>query len=307
MGPQLAMAFSRDPTVQKDVPIVFVSSDRDEASFREYYSAMPWFAVSYENPMRQMLGSVYCVRGIPALVIVDAATGRQISTNGRQDLAQNGFDLSSCLRVWGFTQSTAPSAALPPASISTSMSASAPEPATSSQPAAQSAPKVKGPAPIELDNAISKEALQRVAGEPYEVQEPFFKTALKIIENVLRSPDEPKFRQLKKTNAALKTKLFDVGGDAASTLFELAGFELCSSGEVLQLPGAPDGRCTALRDLLQNAATAAWETNARAERDKKIQQEQDKDKADRSTRYSGSGDGNGRMNLGRRGPQRGGG
>mmetsp|Transcript_4243 Transcript_4243/g.13276 ORF Transcript_4243/g.13276 Transcript_4243/m.13276 type:complete len:504 (-) Transcript_4243:327-1838(-) len=283
--PRLAAALAQ-PVPQ--LAVVFVSSDRDEASFQQYFSEMPWLALPFGSPQQQTLGPAFNVRGIPTLVVLDAATGRLISTDGRGDLTRGGFDVATCLHAWGV-----------PAAPATPAAPSAP-----SAPAPAAPRAAAGPPPLAIDDAAADAALARVAVEAWEVQEVFFKTGLKVLDNVLQNPDEPKFRQLKRSNAALQSKLFGVAGGAGLELLDLAGF--ATSGEDgLCLGGPPDGRCTAVRQKMQAAATAAWERDARARRDARIQEELEKDK-ERRPRYNG-GDGE-RMQVGRgRGPARGGG
>ena len=69
---------------EKSFEIVFVSSDRDEESFQEYYGEMPWSALPFERKgTKEALSDKFGVRGIPFLVLLDGATGKVISTDGR--------------------------------------------------------------------------------------------------------------------------------------------------------------------------------------------------------------------------------
>ena len=52
--------------------VIFVSSDRDESSFNEYASTMPWLAVPFSSAARQALQKRFDVKGIPRLVVCDA-------------------------------------------------------------------------------------------------------------------------------------------------------------------------------------------------------------------------------------------
>eukprot|EP00747_Dinoflagellata_sp_TGD_P067153 gnl/TRDRNA2_/TRDRNA2_155138_c0_seq1.p1 gnl/TRDRNA2_/TRDRNA2_155138_c0~~gnl/TRDRNA2_/TRDRNA2_155138_c0_seq1.p1 ORF type:complete len:560 (+),score=118.43 gnl/TRDRNA2_/TRDRNA2_155138_c0_seq1:107-1681(+) len=285
--PMFAQAFTRaaDPRFA----VIFISSDRDEASFMQYWGEQPWMALPYGAPQRSMLGQGFGVRGIPSLIILDGQAGRVISTNGREDVTSARFDIAACMLRWA--PNAAPAA--PPA-------ITAPQPAAPVVPAAP--PPPAGPDPLPIDDAAADAALARVHSEAWDVQEPFFATGLKVLNNVLQNPGEPKFRQLKRTNATLKAKLLDVGGGAGSELVQLAGFE-ATSDEFLALPGPPDGRCTAVRDKIQKSFTAQWEQHTREERDKKIAGEIEKDKG-RITKYGGA-DGGGAPS--RRAPARGGG
>ncbi|XP_033107862.1 nucleoredoxin-like [Anneissia japonica] len=71
---------------KKDVfEIVFVSSDRDEQAFDEYYKSMPWLALPFADRSRKnKLSSKFKVRGIPTLVFVDSVTGNSVITSGRE-------------------------------------------------------------------------------------------------------------------------------------------------------------------------------------------------------------------------------
>eukprot|EP00401_Gymnodinium_catenatum_P005091 CAMPEP_0117559030 /NCGR_PEP_ID=MMETSP0784-20121206/53149_1 /TAXON_ID=39447 /ORGANISM="" /LENGTH=528 /DNA_ID=CAMNT_0005356393 /DNA_START=35 /DNA_END=1622 /DNA_ORIENTATION=- len=290
--PALVQAFSQYRGSQ--AVVVFVSSDRDEASFTQYYNEMPWLAVPFVQAQSQALGRVFNVRGVPSIIPLDGHTGRQLSQNGRNDIVGNNFDISACLRGWGVTVAAVAPQPPPATEVPQANGSGAP---TSSKPASDR------PAPLPIDEAVVEAALQRVVTEPWEIQETFFKTSLKVIDNVLSNPGEPKFRQLNRSNAALSAKLFGVAGDSGLILLKAAGFDEGTGdggAAVLLLPGAPDGRCTAVRDRLQVAATAAWEKHARAERDARIAEEMAKDKSRPPSRYSGGdGDGGGgRMNLG---------
>lgn len=73
---------------QKDnFDIVFVSSDRDQNAFDEYYKEMPWLALPFEDrDTKAALSKKFKVRGIPTLVILDADSGEVITTDGRSEV-----------------------------------------------------------------------------------------------------------------------------------------------------------------------------------------------------------------------------
>merc|ERR1719359_1804216 len=80
--PQLAEWYLKSLKA-KGLEIVFVSSDRDEAAFKEYYEGMPWLALSYsDREIKNELSTLCGVRGIPSLVIV-GHNGEIINKNGR--------------------------------------------------------------------------------------------------------------------------------------------------------------------------------------------------------------------------------
>lgn len=55
-----------------DFEVVFISSDRDESSFNDYFSKMPWLAIPFsDDGIRKQLKELFKVRGIPNLVVLD--------------------------------------------------------------------------------------------------------------------------------------------------------------------------------------------------------------------------------------------
>ena len=73
----------------KGMEVVFVSSDRDERSFKEYHGHMPWLALPFDAfDIRQSLSSKFGVRGIPMLVVLDGQKPGMsvITTNGRDEV-----------------------------------------------------------------------------------------------------------------------------------------------------------------------------------------------------------------------------
>jgi len=86
--PQLAQWYTKD-LKDKGLEIVFVSSDKDEEQFKDYFKEMPWLALDFEDRQRKaQLSSMFGVRGIPALIIVDK-DGSVITTEGRAALSSD--------------------------------------------------------------------------------------------------------------------------------------------------------------------------------------------------------------------------
>lgn len=68
---------------EKGLEIVFVSSDRDEAGFKDYFKDMPWLALPFaDRDKKAELSKKYKVQGIPSFVIVQPS-GETITTDGR--------------------------------------------------------------------------------------------------------------------------------------------------------------------------------------------------------------------------------
>jgi len=63
---------------------VFVSSDKDQAAFDEYYGEQPWAALKFtERKRKGKLSSKFGVSGIPTLVFVNPQTGKATNKEGR--------------------------------------------------------------------------------------------------------------------------------------------------------------------------------------------------------------------------------
>jgi len=80
--PMLVSAYT-EHLKAKGLQIIFVSSDKDQTSFMEYYGTMPWLAIPQGDARKAMLSKLFGVQGIPALVLIDAKTGATINTNAR--------------------------------------------------------------------------------------------------------------------------------------------------------------------------------------------------------------------------------
>ncbi|CAM9184022.1 unnamed protein product [Phaeothamnion confervicola] len=92
--PVLAALYQRLRDRGESFEVVFVSSDKSEEQFRDYFATMPWMALPFADRARKAkLSSKYKVRGIPMLVLLDA-DGRTITTDGRAVVMsdQDGVD-----------------------------------------------------------------------------------------------------------------------------------------------------------------------------------------------------------------------
>jgi nucleoredoxin len=80
--PKLAEMY-KDAFQGKGMEIVFVSSDKDEAAFKDYYGEMPWVSVPFDSKdVKSSLDKKFKVQGIPTLVIL-GPDGSVITKEGR--------------------------------------------------------------------------------------------------------------------------------------------------------------------------------------------------------------------------------
>merc|ERR1712232_501503 len=80
--PKLAEWYNKDLKA-KGFEVVFVSSDRDEAAFKEYFGEQPWLALDFaDRKLKEQLSNNFGVQGIPSFVIIDK-DGSIITKDGR--------------------------------------------------------------------------------------------------------------------------------------------------------------------------------------------------------------------------------
>lgn len=65
------------------IEIIFVSADRDENSFKEYFNTMPWLAIPFNSKLRDQLSEKYEIEGIPTFVILNSS-GQLVTKEGRE-------------------------------------------------------------------------------------------------------------------------------------------------------------------------------------------------------------------------------
>lgn len=96
--PQLVEAYRQWKADEQPIEIVFVSSDRNPEAARQYMADynMEWLMLPFDSPKRAALSEKFGVRGIPMLVVVDAA-GKVLSTRARADVMKSG---ANAITAW---------------------------------------------------------------------------------------------------------------------------------------------------------------------------------------------------------------
>jgi nucleoredoxin len=86
--PKLAVSYE-EYLQAKNLEIVFVSSDRDEKSFNEYYEEQPWVSLPYSNrEKKDYLSKKFKVQGIPSFIILDPE-GAVVTTDARESVSED--------------------------------------------------------------------------------------------------------------------------------------------------------------------------------------------------------------------------
>lgn len=82
--PRASATYEKAKKDGKSFEVVFVSSDKDEAQFNEYWGSMPWLGLPFEKrDVKANLAKKFKVSGIPMMVLLDGKTGKVITTEGR--------------------------------------------------------------------------------------------------------------------------------------------------------------------------------------------------------------------------------
>lgn len=75
---------------EKKIEVVFITGDRDEKSFKQYFGKMPWLALPYSSTdINEELEKQYDIQGIPCLLIVDKK-GKILKKDARDDVQGKG-------------------------------------------------------------------------------------------------------------------------------------------------------------------------------------------------------------------------
>ncbi|KAF5754059.1 putative protein-disulfide reductase [Helianthus annuus] len=80
--PKLVETYKEIKSKHDAFEVIFISSDRDQASYDEYYATMPWLSLPYNDKRKQSLSRTFKVNGIPLLVAL-GPTGKTITTEAR--------------------------------------------------------------------------------------------------------------------------------------------------------------------------------------------------------------------------------
>ncbi|KAK6926048.1 Thioredoxin-like fold [Dillenia turbinata] len=89
--PKLIEAYQNIKAKDDAFELIFVSSDRDQATFDSYFAEMPWLALPFGDERRNSLSRIFKVSGIPTLVAI-GPSGKTITTDARALMMAHGAD-----------------------------------------------------------------------------------------------------------------------------------------------------------------------------------------------------------------------
>ncbi|KAJ0081132.1 hypothetical protein Patl1_09737 [Pistacia atlantica] len=89
--PKLTKAYHKIKAKNESFEVIFISSDRDQASFDEFFSGMPCLALPFGDPRKASLSRKFKVYGIPMLVAL-GPTGPTVTKEARSLISVHGAD-----------------------------------------------------------------------------------------------------------------------------------------------------------------------------------------------------------------------
>ncbi|XP_020539218.1 probable nucleoredoxin 1 isoform X2 [Jatropha curcas] len=89
--PKLIEAYKEIKEKDSRFEIIFVSSDRDQSSFEEFYSGMPWLALPFGDERKTILQKKFKIKGIPAAIAI-SSSGKTVTKEAKEHLTAYGAD-----------------------------------------------------------------------------------------------------------------------------------------------------------------------------------------------------------------------
>ncbi|XP_048132436.1 probable nucleoredoxin 1 [Rhodamnia argentea] len=89
--PVLTEAYEKIKAKDNAFEVIFISSDKDQTAFDDYFAEMPWLALPLGDERKKYLNRKFKVQGIPTLVAI-GSTGRTVTTEARDLIMEHGAD-----------------------------------------------------------------------------------------------------------------------------------------------------------------------------------------------------------------------
>ena len=95
---------------QKQIEIIFVTSDKNEAEFNEYFGSMPWISLPFKDESIDILKQTFEVMGIPTFLVFNSE-GKLIDDKARTTVEnrypKNGYSeqtTKTIIDIWSGKQ-----------------------------------------------------------------------------------------------------------------------------------------------------------------------------------------------------------
>ena len=67
MGEWYSNEWNKD---DKQIEIIYVPGDKDEAAFRDFYTKMPWLTIPFGDPRIDQLNKLWKIDSVPTMILV---------------------------------------------------------------------------------------------------------------------------------------------------------------------------------------------------------------------------------------------
>ena len=108
--PKLINFYQVANKTQKQIEIIFVSSDKNEAEFNEYFGSMPWISLPFKDESIDILKQTFEVMGIPTFLVFNSE-GKLIDDKARTTVEnrypKNGYSeqtTKTIIDIWSGKQ-----------------------------------------------------------------------------------------------------------------------------------------------------------------------------------------------------------
>lgn len=103
--PLLAELYNEVNEDEHILEIIFMSGDKAEEEFKEYYAEMPWLAFPRGNKeLEKRIAKTFEVKGVPRLIMLKASDGKCLSNNCNDKVEKEGpAAIMQFLQMWGQT------------------------------------------------------------------------------------------------------------------------------------------------------------------------------------------------------------
>ncbi len=96
-NPELVRRYMAIKQVEPTFELFFASTDKKEEDYNAFYEEMPWGTLGFNAPLKNILGYVHHVVGVPAILIFNYDS-KLIDENGRGTMLTSSPD--ECIKIW---------------------------------------------------------------------------------------------------------------------------------------------------------------------------------------------------------------
>ncbi|XP_056169347.1 probable nucleoredoxin 1 [Syzygium oleosum] len=89
--PVLMEAYEKIKAKDEAFELIFISSDKDQTAFDDYFAQMPWLALPFGDERKKSLNHKFKVAGTPTLIAI-GSTGRTLTKEARDLISDHGAD-----------------------------------------------------------------------------------------------------------------------------------------------------------------------------------------------------------------------